>query len=81
MLTLQALMYIERHSRTGRTIWNYATGILTPSNGPDTMLDQIALSISTVEKCALMQVIKQPQHGKALTIEEQKCFLFQVNYD
>ena len=52
MLALQALTYIERHGRTGRVIWNYATGTLTPSKGPDAMLKRIALSISTVEKCA-----------------------------
>ena len=32
------LTYIERHGRTARTFWNYATGTLTPSKGPDTML-------------------------------------------
>ena len=51
-----------------RTIWNYATGTLTPSKGPDTMLNQIMLSISTVEKCAPMQVVKQPEHGRVWII-------------
>ena len=36
------------------------------------MLNQIALSISTVEKCAPMQVVKQPEHRKASTTKEQK---------
>ena len=68
MLKLQALTYTERHGRTGRIIWNYATGTLTHPKGPDTMLHGIALSISTVEKCAPLQV----EHGKASTIKEQK---------
>ena len=46
MLTLQALTYIERHGRIGRTICNYTTGTLTLSKG----LKRIMLSISTVEK-------------------------------
>ena len=46
------LTYIERHGRTGRTIWNYSTGTLTPSKGSGTMLNWITLSISTGEKCA-----------------------------
>ena len=58
MLTLQALTYTERHSRTSRTIWNYFTGTQTPSKGSDTMLDWITLLISTVEKHAPMQVVK-----------------------
>ena len=76
MLTLQALTYIERHGRTGRTIWNYGTGTLTLSKG----LNRIALSISTVEKCAPLQVVKQPEQGKASTTKEQKCSSFQTNY-
>ena len=42
------------------------------SKGPDTMLNEIALSISPVEKCTPMQVVKQPEHKKASTTEEQK---------
>ena len=80
MLTLQALTYIQRHSRTGRTIWNYATGTLIPPKGPDTVLHRIALSISAVGKCASMQVVK-PEQWKASTTEEQKCSSFQTNYD
>ena len=64
MLTLQALTYIERHDQTGRTIWNYAKGTLTPSKGPDSMLNWIALSVSNAEKCTPMQVVKQPELGK-----------------
>ena len=81
MLTLQALMYIERHGRIGSTICNYAIGALSPSKGPHTMLNWIPLSISTVGKCAHMQVKKQPEHGEASTTKEQKCFSFQTNYD
>ena len=81
MLTLQALMYIEKHGRTGWTIWNYAKGTLTPSKAPDSMLHRVALSISTAEKCAPMQFVKQPENGKALTTEVQKYSSFQANYD
>ena len=28
-----------------------------------------------------MQVVKQPEHGKASTTEEQECSSFQTNYD
>ena len=76
MLTLQTLMYIERHSRTGRTIWNYATDTLTPSKGPDSVLNQIVQSISTAEKCSPIQSGKEPEHGKASTTEEQKSSSF-----
>ena len=44
----------------------------TTATGPDSMLNRIALSISTAEKCSPMQVVKQPEHGKASTTEEQK---------
>ena len=71
MLTRQALTYIEGQSRTDRTIWNYTSGTLAPSKGPDTMLHQIALSISTVEKCTPMQVVKQSEQWEASTKEEQ----------
>ena len=74
-------MYIEKHGQIGRTIWNDATSNLTPFKGPDTMLNLIVLSISTVEKCAPMQVVKQPEHGRASAIKEQKCSSFQTNYD
>ena len=72
MLTLQSLTYIERLSRTRRTICNYASGTLTPSKGPDSMLNRIALIISTAEKCASIQVVKQTEYEKASTTEEQK---------
>ena len=44
MLILQALMCIERHDPTSKTIWNYATGTLTTSKAPDTMLSLIHLN-------------------------------------
>ena len=81
MLTLQALTYIERQGQTSRTIWNYTKGTLTPAKGLNTMLNWIMLSISTAEKCAPMQVVKQPESSKASDTEEQKCSLFQLNYD
>ena len=71
MLTLQALMYIERHSQTGRTIQNYALGILSPLNRPDSMLRRIALFNSAVGKWAPMQAEKQPEHRRASTTKEQ----------
>ena len=61
MLTLQALAYIEGNDQTG---WN--PGIL------ERVLNQIVLSNSTVGKCTPMQVIKQPEHGRTSTTEEQK---------
>ena len=62
------------------TIWNDATDILTPCQGPDTMLNWIMLFNSTVGKCTTMQVVKQPEHGRASTTKEQKCPSFQANY-
>ena len=40
MLTLQALTYIEGNDRTSGSIWNYATGTLTPGKGakPDRVI-------------------------------------------
>ena len=70
MLTLQALMNIDRRGRNGWTIWKYAKGTLTPSKGPDSVLNWIALSISTAEKFAPKQVVKQLENGKASTIQE-----------
>ena len=63
------------------TIWNDARGTLTPYQGPDTMLNWIALSKSTAGKCVPMQVVKQPEHGRVSATEEQKCSSFQMNYD
>ena len=40
------------------------------------MLNRIALSISIAEKFAPIQVVKQPEHGKASTTKEQKCSFF-----
>ena len=34
----------------------------------------------TVGKCATMQVVKQPEHGRALKTEKQKCPFFQTNH-
>ena len=46
---------------------------------PDTLesvQNQIALSNSTVMKCAPMQVVKQPEHERTSAIEEQKSHSF-----
>ena len=76
MLALQALVYIERNDWTGRPFWNYATGTLTPWKEYQT-----ALSSSTTEKCPPMQIVKQPEYGRASTTKEHKCPSFQTNYD
>ena len=73
MPTHQLLACFERYDRTSRHICNYATGSLTPTEGPDTLLNQILLSNSTTGKYAPMQAVKQPVRGKALNIEEQNC--------
>ena len=52
------------------------TGTRKSSKKPNTMPNWIALSISTVEKCAAMQVVKQPAQWKDSTTEEQKCSSF-----
>ena len=62
MLTLQALIYTEGHIQTGGTILNNATGTLTLFKVPDAVLNQIVLSISTVEKSTPMQVVKHSQN-------------------
>ena len=54
MLTLQALIYTEGHIQTDGTISNNATGTLTLFKVPDAVLNQIVLSISTVEKSTPM---------------------------
>ena len=45
------------------------------------MLKRIALSSSTAGKCTPIQVMKQPEHEKTSTTEEQKRSSFQTNYD
>ena len=67
---------ILKNGGTGRTIWNYAKGTLAHPKGPDSMLNRIALSISTTEKCGPMQAVKQPENGKASATEEQKYSSF-----
>ena len=42
------------------------------------MQNCIALSSSSTEMCAAMQVVKQPEHRRASITEGQKC---QMNYD
>ena len=51
----------------------------TTTGGPnwEPSLNRILLSNSTAGKCAPMQVIKQPEHGKTLT----KWSYFQSNYN
>ena len=81
MLTFQALTYIETHNRTSRIICNYATDTPRFSKRSDTMLNWIALYISTVKKSAPVQVVKQPGQWKASTTKEKKSSSFQMNYD
>ena len=45
------------------------------------VLKRIALSNSTVGNYALMQDIKQPEHGRTSVTEGQKWSSFQTNYD
>ena len=45
------------------------------------VLNQIALSNSTVGKCVPMQVTKQTEHGRTSTTKKQKWSSFQMNYD
>ena len=45
------------------------------------MQNQVALTISTVEKRVPMQVVKQLENGKDSATGEQKCSSFQTNYD
>ena len=78
MLTFQGLADTEEINRIGELIWKYATGTLTSWKG---YLNWMALSNSTAERGAPMQVIKQSEHGRTLTTEEQKCSSFQTNYD
>ena len=78
MLTLQTLVYTEGSDQTGGPIWDYVT---TTLNILERVLNRIALSDSTVGKCAPMQVIKQPEHGGTSTTEEQRRSSFQTNYD
>ena len=59
MLALKVLTYIEGNDQTGRPIWNYATRT-------------VAFSNSTAGKYVPMQVIKQPEHGRTSTTDEQK---------
>ena len=73
MLTLQALVNIEGNDRIG--LCHRHPDIL------ERVLNQIALSNSTTGKCAPMQVIKPPEHGRTSTTKEQKCYSFQMNFD
>ena len=43
------------------------------------VLNWTTLSNSMAEKCAPMQVIKQPEHGRISTTEERKWSSFQTN--
>ena len=67
MLPLQDLTHIQGNDRTSGPIWNYVAGTLTSWDA-----NRIALSNSSAWKCAPMQVIKQPEHGRTSTTEEQK---------
>ena len=47
----------------------------------ESMRNQIVLSNFTEGKCAPMQVIKHPEHGRTSTTEEQKLSSFHTNCD
>ena len=47
--------------------------------GKSTKLDRVIQS--TARKCTPMEVLKQPEHGRVWTTEEQKCSSLQMNYD
>ena len=68
MVTLQALMDTEGNNQTSRPIWNYATRTLHLGKGAK----RDCIIQSTKGKCMLMQVIKQPEHGRTSTTEELK---------
>lgn len=72
MLTLQSLRCLEGCYQASGPIWNYAAGPLMPLEEPNTLLNQILLSIT-------MQVVKQPVHWAASHTEEQDCSYFQIN--
>ena len=76
MLTLQALC-IERNNRTGRYIWIYAQEPSYPEKGakPDCVIQLICREVHT------HAIIKQPEHGRTSTTDEQRQSSFQTNYD
>ena len=76
MLTLEVLTYIEGHGRTSGTIWNDATCTLTPFKGPDTMLNRIALSISTAGN--LIYNEKYEDFKLSLGALNNKCLTCQI---
>ena len=65
MLTLQAMMYIEGNDRAYLELCHRNPEIL------ERVLNEIVLSNSTPGNCRSMQVVKQPEHGKASTSKEQ----------
>ena len=69
MLTFEVLMYIEGNEQTSRPILELC------HRSPDILervLNLIALSNSTVRKCAPMQVMKQQEHGRTSRTKGQK---------
>ena len=66
--TLQALMYIEGNDQNSGPIWSNAT------KTKERVQNRIPLINSTAEKCALMQVINQPQLGTISTTKGTKIF-------
>ena len=60
---------MEGNDQTGRPIWNYAMGTLTSWKGarPDRIIQ-----LNCGEVRALMQVVKQLEHGRTSTTDEQK---------
>ena len=80
MLMPQLLACLEGYDRTIGTIWNYATGTLTPTERWGALLNRITSSNLTAAKCAPMLAVKQPVCGRAINMEEQNCSSFQTNY-
>ena len=69
MLTLQALTYTEGNDQL---VGPFGTMPQEPWHpGKGAKLDRI-IGNSTAGKCAPMQVIKQPEHGRTSTTEEEK---------
>ena len=73
MLALQSLTNIEGNDQT----WERGHLKLCHRNHDilERLLNRIVLSNSTAGKCALMQVMKQPEQGRTSTTEEQEMIL------
>ena len=66
MLTLRSPCCVLKDT-IGGSMGNYATETLTPLEVPCTLLNRIALTNSTMGKCAPMQAVKQLSYGEVRT--------------